>query len=284
MNATDDALRDRLPLRWAGGKRELVPILARALEHFKSQRVVDPFMGGGSFSLGLHANSKIAADQNFELINFMRYCKRDVVSLIAAMAAFDDDAESYYKWRELEPDDDLTRSARFLYLNRTSYMGLHRTNRSGKFNVPYGGGERFDLTKLSAQLTQMSIALRTVDLHHQDFRETLKLTEPGDFVIADPPYGHSGDTPFRRYGRETFAIEDHSDLANELEMSKARGALGGITLPADPALLHLYEGWWRIAERRGRYTELLLLSEPVDLGSDGSRTGGWKTTQIQKIV
>jgi hypothetical protein len=36
----------------------------------------------------------------------------------------------------------IERAVRFLYLNRTAFSGMYRSNKAGRFNVPFGGGER----------------------------------------------------------------------------------------------------------------------------------------------
>jgi len=41
------------PLKWAGGKRWLVPILRPVWKQYKDYRLVEPFCGGLSIALGL---------------------------------------------------------------------------------------------------------------------------------------------------------------------------------------------------------------------------------------
>lgn len=51
-------------------------------------------------------------------------------------------ARTYSVVRAMEPTTPVEAAARVVYLNRTCYGGLYRTNRQGLFNTPDGGGSR----------------------------------------------------------------------------------------------------------------------------------------------
>jgi hypothetical protein len=64
------------PLKWAGGKRWLVPRLKSLWQSHSSRQYVEPFCGGLAVSLGLRPASALLNDINPHLINFYRHLQR----------------------------------------------------------------------------------------------------------------------------------------------------------------------------------------------------------------
>ena len=64
------------PLKWAGGKRWLVPHLRALYSNSKKQRLVEPFVGGMAVTLGLHPKTALLNDVNPHLINFYQTLKK----------------------------------------------------------------------------------------------------------------------------------------------------------------------------------------------------------------
>jgi DNA adenine methylase len=134
------------------------------------------------------------------------------------------DAETYYRWRRVRPEDlDIeTRALRFLYLNRNCFNGIYRTNNAGAFNVPFGRPPIAYLTK--AELLLCSARLTGAKLVASDFAQTLKLVRNGDFVYMDPPFAVQSRRVFREYGKGSFGTEDVPRLALELPRLDRLGA------------------------------------------------------------
>src|SRR5690242_14532773 len=131
----------RPPLKWAGGKRWLVPYLAPLWARFRDRRLVEPFCGGLAIALGLRPGRALLSDVNPHVVNFYRWLKSGLTVEIAMR----NDAELFYRHRErfnhlvaAGAGDSAEAAALFYYLNRTGYNGLCRFNRSGEFNVPFG--------------------------------------------------------------------------------------------------------------------------------------------------
>ena len=61
------------PLKWAGGKRWLVPHLKPIWESNSNRRYVEPFCGGLAVVLGLQPEQALLNDINPHLINFYRH-------------------------------------------------------------------------------------------------------------------------------------------------------------------------------------------------------------------
>src|SRR5215470_11239707 len=58
------------PLKWAGGKRWLVPHLEKLWQPNRTRRLVEPFCGGLAVTLGLVPERALLNDINGHLINF----------------------------------------------------------------------------------------------------------------------------------------------------------------------------------------------------------------------
>src|SRR5690606_20091666 len=128
-------------LKWAGGKRWLVPHIRPIWMRFQDRRLVEPFCGGLAITLALAPSRAWANDINPHLINFYNQVKQGLVVTIP----MENDRELYYSHRARfnalikNGGQDTTEAAQlFYYLNRTGYNGLCRFNKSGQFNVPFG--------------------------------------------------------------------------------------------------------------------------------------------------
>src|SRR5215467_12216701 len=66
----------RPPLKWAGGKRWLVPELLPYWREHSSRRMVEPFCGGLAVTLGLLPKRALLNDINPHLIHFYDSLKR----------------------------------------------------------------------------------------------------------------------------------------------------------------------------------------------------------------
>src|SRR4051812_21670735 len=77
----------RSPLRWAGGKNHLRSLFAAVRNDLEDDtRVVDPFLGGANILLMLQPACFLAADVNFELVNFYIVCRDFPTELHDAVA------------------------------------------------------------------------------------------------------------------------------------------------------------------------------------------------------
>jgi DNA adenine methylase len=126
------------PLKWAGGKRWLVPELNRLWQQHQQRRLVEPFCGGLAVTLGLNPTNALLNDINPYLINFYRQLQQ---GLDATITSEEFDKDIFYGRRDRFNDYILkgqanTREAAvlFYYLNRSCFNGLCRFNRQGLFN------------------------------------------------------------------------------------------------------------------------------------------------------
>ncbi|MFI2842023.1 DNA adenine methylase [Mycolicibacterium sp. PDY-3] len=265
------------PLRWVGGKRWLVPALNRVFMERNCSRFVDPFVGGASTAFASPAGTQTFSDSNSELINFLRVCSRRPGAIISSLSQWKDDSATYNRVRAMEPGSKTEQAARFLYLNRTSFLGVYRVNRKGQYNVPYGGGGRLNIPALSANTWSLSRQLRGASIECTDFRNTLGDLRRGDLVFLDPPYRIKGDSVFGRYSAASFGWAEHLDMSRSVMSYTDSGVICVCTLPAAADLVTQYAGWCVIGARSSRAMpsgEVLIASQPLHELSTGVEWAG----------
>ena len=84
------------PLKWAGGKRWLVPHLKPIWESNSQRRYVEPFCGGLAVVLGLQPKRALLNDINPHLINFYRQVRNGLEMCIKMR----NDETLFYRHRE----------------------------------------------------------------------------------------------------------------------------------------------------------------------------------------
>lgn len=226
-------------LKWAGGKKRLVTLLDKLTPN-SIERYFEPFLGGGAFFFYLIQTRKpfkaFLSDSNPQLINTYRVVKDNVKELIEILQ---DHQEKYYKSGEKyyylvrdnssssNNNNNLTELAgRFIFLNKTCYNGLYRVNKIGNFNVPHG---RYFNPKICnrEKLIECSLLLNRseVDIQCDIYKNTTSKCQQDDFVYFDPPYFPLSRTAnFTDYTKESFGMQQHSELANEFDRLNSIGA------------------------------------------------------------
>lgn len=247
------------PLKWAGGKRWLVPEitpmwLSYSYSHQSSRRLVEPFVGGMAVALGLQPDAALLNDANPHLINFYCWLQQGLVVNIE-MA---NDPGLYYRHRArfnelVDTGQACTAEAAqlFYYLNRTGYNGLCRFNKRGLFNVPFGKYERINYTR---DFTSYQQVLARWEFTSGDFSSVN--VEPSDFVYADPPY----DVEFTSYSAGGFSWADQVRLAEWLARHEGPVVASN---QATERILHLY---------RDLGFGITLLDGPRRISCTGDRT------------
>lgn len=189
-------------IKWVGGKRQLLgEIKARMPNDFNTY--YEPFFGGGATFFELQPEKAVINDMNKELINMYRQVKTNSESVVNFLTNYEnvynefktiaEKSEYYYNSRthynNLIKNSILTSetAALFIFLNKTGFNGLHRVNKKGEFNVPFGKRDKINLyTK--ENLEKVSKILQGTTILCGDFEEACKEAKEGDFVYFDPPY------------------------------------------------------------------------------------------------
>ena len=132
-------------LKWAGGKRQLLPQIRTALPEEGWDHYFEPFLGGGAVLWSLTPPRATVNDLNGELITLYRVVRDHPAELKERLSSYPNEPEFFYSLRAGDRDveafaalGDVSRAARTIYLNRTCYNGLYRVNSAGQFNAPYG--------------------------------------------------------------------------------------------------------------------------------------------------
>lgn len=283
-------------LKWAGGKRQLLPQLRR----FYPERLrgyYEPFLGSGAvffdlFNLGrLDAAPVALTDSSADLIGTYLRIRDATDAIIAALerlqAAHYRAPRSHYfrvrdqlfnplraRWRDAGSDPaafGVDLASMLLYLNRTGYNGLFRLNAAGQFNVPPGRYEQPRIVH-AERLRAAVVPLNTphVTLRRAPFEEALAQVRRGDLVYLDPPYAPLTRTAnFRSYTAVGFGDDDQRQLCEVTIDLAHRGAIVVLSNSAVPAVQDLYES------RRARRAGLRCWTVPArrSINSRGERRG-----------
>lgn len=226
-------------LKWAGGKRQLLPVL-RPYYPAAFDRYIEPFVGSGAVFLDLYNHGRLngrdvrLSDINADVIGCYRVIRDEVESLIQELQALQDGhrtrgREHFYEVRDdrfnprrreihtsPHPEAHYTPAlaAMLIYLNRTGYNGLFRVNSRGLFNVPAG---RYASVRIcdADNLRRLSAALGATrtSLEVCGFEKALADAGPGDFVYLDPPYAPVSRTAhFTSYTSGRFGADQQARL------------------------------------------------------------------------
>lgn len=256
-------------LKWAGGKRQLLPELRRYYPR-EFRGYLEPFVGSGAvyfdlYSMGrLRGRRVVLMDDNADLVGCylaVRDHPGAVIRHLTTLAAErqQNPRDHYYDVRDrrfnparaalrkngkIDPAAYTPRLAAMLIcLNRTGFNGLFRLNASGLFNVPVGryvnpticDRERFSTAA-------HALAQAGTEIIHCGFERVLKQAHREDFVYLDPPYAPLSETAqFTSYTADGFTSADQSTLqATVIELAR-RGCHVLLSNSAAPQVRDLYD-------------------------------------------
>ncbi|MGK7908789.1 MAG: DNA adenine methylase [Synechococcus sp.] len=198
------------PLKWAGGKRWLLPKLWELWRPYTERRLVEPFVGGMAVALGLQPQQALLNDTNEHLINFYRWLQKG----LEIERDFANDSDLYYRYRvefnqlvDAGCSQSRDSAELFYYLNRTGFNGLCRFNRRNHFNVPFG---RYKTINYAQDFLAYKPLLAEWTIQQGGFAAVAR--EDGDFLYADPPY----DVEFTSYSAGGFGWSEQVRLAEWL--------------------------------------------------------------------
>jgi DNA adenine methylase len=254
-------------LKWAGGKRQLLPRL-RPYYPRQFRRYFEPFTGSGAVFLDLHNAGLLKgrevrlSDINADVIGCYRMVRDGVDEVIAALRVLESGyrasgSDFFYDVRDrdfnparrtvhasADPSAAYTPAlaAMLIFLNRTGYNGLFRVNARGEFNVPAGRHVRpricdeDNLRLLSAAFAQPGLTLDVVA-----FDKALADAGASDFVYLDPPYAPLSVTArFTAYTAGGFGQTEQEQLQQAVIDLASRGAFVLLSNSSAPDIRRLY--------------------------------------------
>ncbi|HET7220771.1 MAG TPA: Dam family site-specific DNA-(adenine-N6)-methyltransferase [Vicinamibacterales bacterium] len=268
--APDDVLSNQVVrpiLKWAGGKRQLLPAL-RPYYPPTFARYIEPFLGSGAVFLDCHnrglldARAVALSDINTDVIGCYRMVRDEVEAVIRALTELEkghraDGSRHFYDVRDrrfnairreihasASPELAYTPAlaAMLIYLNRTGYNGLFRVNSRGAFNVPAGRYSSVTICD-AANLRRLSAALRRpgLTLAVRSFEDVLREGQRGDFVYLDPPYAPVSRTShFTSYTAARFGAPEQQTLQQLVVELARRGAAVLLSNSVAPDIRRLY--------------------------------------------
>ena len=241
-------------IKWAGGKRQLLPVLTDRLEAVDCRGTYyEPFVGGGALFLALGHAPAVINDANPVIADMYRVIRDRPESLMERL----DTLAELYNGKDEEGRKDyylkirgrfnrgrgdncmhVSRTADLIFLNKCCFNGLYRENAKGEFNVPWGKKESVNLYDPN-NIRRISRLMQSVNSECRDFEDAVKGAEKGDLVFMDPPY-HNTFTNYRGGG---FSENDQRRVAEVFKDLTDRGCRVLATNSDTPLIRELYEGF-----------------------------------------
>ncbi|MBN8844838.1 MAG: DNA adenine methylase [Sphingomonadales bacterium] len=206
---------------YIGGKRNLAKRIVERISAISHTTYAEPFVGMGGIFLRrtFRPQAEVINDWSADVATFFRILQRHYVAFMD-MLRFELTTRS--RFEELLRTDpttltDLERSARFLYLQRTTFGGKV-AGRS--FGVSPTTGARFDITKLGPLLEAAHERLAPVVIERLAWADFItRYDRPGTLFYLDPPY----------YGSEKdYVGDDRKPLFERSQFEQMAELLGTI--------------------------------------------------------
>ncbi len=272
-------------LKWAGGKRQLIPQMEKYLKKIKYTNYYEPFIGGGSILFYLQPHKAIVNDYNKDLIECYKCIKDNYDELIGELEKYEtkNNEEDFYKIREVDRKEEykkwtvVEKAARLIYLNRTCYNGLFRLNSLGQFNTPFGRYKNPNIcNKPVLKALHEYFNNNDIVFMQGDFENCCENASKGSLVYFDPPYDQFEEqVNFVGYTENGFTREDQKRLKNLCDRLIDKGCTVIISNSSTPFIRKLYNDKSRYtihtliakrninsnAKKRGEIEEVLIIGE-----------------------
>lgn len=205
---------------YVGGKRNLAGRIVPIIESQPHDLYAEVFMGMGGifFRRQRVPKAEVINDASRDVATLFRILQRHFVPFMEMMRLQLTTRAEFERLVRTDPDTltDLERSARFLYLQRTTFGGkvAGRT-----FGTQRSNPARFDITKLAPMIEDVHGRLTRVVIECLDWSDFIaRYDAPATLFYLDPPYWGSEDF----YGKELFCRADFARLAEQLRGIKGR--------------------------------------------------------------
>lgn len=262
-------------LKWAGGKRQLIPQMEKYLKKIKYTNYYEPFLGGGSVFLYMQPEKAVVNDYNNDLIECYKCIKDSYKELISKLEEYEtkNTEEDFYRIREYDRKEEfknwspVEKAARLIYLNKTCYNGLFRLNSAGQFNTPFGKYKNPNIcNKPVLKALHEYFNKNDITFISGDFEECCKDVEKGSLVYFDPPYDQFDDqVNFVGYTENGFTKKDQERLKKLCDKLINKGCTVVISNSATPFIKKLYGD-------KNKYSIHILMAKR-NINSNGNKRG-----------
>ena len=238
------------PIKWAGGKSKLMTKIEEVYNKDfvwfpENYTYIELFGGGGSSWLFVLQKYKpkqmIINDINPNVINLYRCIQSypdemcgELECMLSEYKNLDLDSKREY-FLKLRSDfntkkdvlsgqnTDIRMAAEFLFLNKTCFNGLWRTNQKGEFNTPFGiptNPNREPNIFDRNHIIMLSELIRYVKFTCDDYKKVIGDNISGNILVyMDPPYRGT----WTGYSKESFGEQEQIELAHYMKSLKDRG-------------------------------------------------------------
>lgn len=238
------------PIKWAGGKSKLmkkIEVIYNEDFIWNSEKYtyIEPFCGGGSSWLFVlqkyHPKRIIINDINPNVINLWKCIQNNPKKLCEILDNMIsdylilnwDERKDYFlnlriafnnnKHILIESDMDIRMAAEFLFLNKTCFNGLWRTNSKGEFNTPFGMPTNLNKEPNiydREHIMCLSELIAGVEFVCRDYKDVIGEDITGDVLVyLDPPYRGT----WSDYSKEAFGEKEQIKLSYYMKELKDRG-------------------------------------------------------------
>lgn len=248
---------------YPGGKsralKSIVSILD--LDTLDYCRVVEPFCGGGAFTLGTVYSGDPC---------WLNDLDQDLIALWKAVVLYTDDfcdlvqgatisSDMFYTLKDklLTPHkapktkrDILYRALDKLIVHKISFSNMGEMSGSPVGGRNQTGKWKFDCrwkpNLICTRLRQAAALLAGVTITSKSYTQVLSKVKSSDLVFIDPPYVDAGSKCYKH----SFTMKDHLRLAEMLKTLKCAWAL---TYDYHPEILRLYASWAQVFNLKFNY-------------------------------
>lgn len=222
-------------IKWAGGKTKLLTqfeyLLPNELDRADNFTYIEPFVGGGAMLFHMlqrfpNIGHAIINDINPNLTTAYQVVRDTPELLVTELRRLqtefrqlngEETKKEYFlnirRSYNIEQHDDITKTAMFIFLNRTCFNGLHRVNSRGHFNVPFGKYTNPTICDEDL-IMEDSRVLQNAEILCGDYTQIEQFADNNTFVYFDPPYRPLSTTSnFTSYAKENFDDAEQIRLA-----------------------------------------------------------------------
>lgn len=215
-------------VKWVGGKRTLLAKLKHNFPNLDNiDTYIEPMVGGGVLTcyMLLYTDIKniIINDINNDLIECYKMIKNEPNKIIKELKALQIEycnceneekrKDMYYRIRT-EYNTGINKAINLIFLNKTCFNGLYRTNGKGEFNTPMGQYidpvicDEENIKELHKYFKE-----RDIKILSGSYKDIKKFCNDKTFVYIDPPYRPISKTSnFTNYNQNKFGDKEQIEL------------------------------------------------------------------------